>query len=55
MALQFDENTDPNDFEEVEIIGIGGFGSVYKLKYKKTGQLFAGKQINEGQLTLQAK
>ncbi len=40
-----------NDFKIISIIGIGGFSIVYKAKFKKTGRLFAIKQISKNKIS----
>jgi serine/threonine protein kinase len=41
--------SEPNKslFEFIEIIGVGGYGSVWKVKYKKTKQILALKELSK--------
>ena len=34
-------------FEFIEIIGVGGYGNVWKVKYKKTKQILALKELSK--------
>jgi serine/threonine protein kinase len=36
-----------NNYEYIHVIGKGGFGKVYKVKEKKTNQLFAMKEMSK--------
>jgi serine/threonine protein kinase len=35
-----------DQYEELKLLGVGGFGKVYQVKHKKTGELFAMKYID---------
>ena len=41
--------SEPNKslFEFIEIIGVGGYGNVWKVKYKKTKQILALKELSK--------
>ena len=36
-----------DDYEKLEEIGMGQFSTVYKVRYKKTGDIFAMKKIKK--------
>ena len=40
-----------NDFQTLLVLSQGKYGSVYKVKYKKTGKIFALKAINQKYFT----
>ena len=42
-----EEMINKNSFEYLSIIGRGGFGKVWKVRYKKTRQLFALKEMSK--------
>ena len=44
---KFNSNLTRNDFEFVFIIGKGGFGKVWRVKYKKTNELYALKEMSK--------
>ena len=44
---RFNSNLTRNDFEFVFIIGKGGFGKVWRVKYKKTNELYALKEMSK--------
>jgi len=44
---RFKSNLTRNDFEFVFIIGKGGFGKVWRVKYKKTNELYALKEMSK--------
>jgi serine/threonine-protein kinase 24/25/MST4 len=53
IAMLFGQSNEPNDtliaengYEIIEELGSGGFGTVYKVKHKSTGQLFAMKKTD---------
>lgn len=35
-----------DQYQELQLLGVGGFGKVYKVKHKKTGEVFAMKYID---------
>jgi hypothetical protein len=45
----------PGDFEQVRVLGKGGYGTVLLVRHKETGQLFAQKQLKKASLVVQAK
>ena len=51
LKLIKDEKLTINDFKIISVIGLGGFSIVYKAKFKKTGRLFAIKQISKNKIS----
>jgi Protein kinase domain len=45
----------PSDFEQVRVLGKGGYGTVLLVRHKATGQLFAQKQLKKASLIVQRK
>lgn len=45
----------PGDFEQVRVLGKGGYGTVLLVKHKVTGRLFAQKQLKKASLVFQKK
>src|SRR5271156_3598599 len=45
----------PEDFEQVRVLGKGGYGTVLLVRQKTTGRLFAQKQLKKASLVVQAK
>ena len=51
LKLIKDQKLTINDFKIISIIGLGGFSIVYKAKLKKTGRLFAIKEISKNEIS----
>lgn len=47
MKTSLIEKKTRNHYEYIHVIGKGGFGKVYKVKDKKTGQLYAMKEMSK--------
>jgi hypothetical protein len=45
----------PDDFEQIRVLGKGGYGTVLLVRQKTTGRLFAQKQLKKASLVVQAK
>ena len=45
----------PGDFEQVRILGKGGYGTVLLVRHKATGRLFAQKQLKKASLVVKTK
>jgi len=45
----------PSDFEQVRVLGKGGYGTVLLVKHKASGRLFAQKQLKKASLVVQTK
>lgn len=45
----------PGDFEQVRVLGKGGYGTVLLVRHKITGRLFAQKQLKKASLVFQKK
>jgi hypothetical protein len=45
----------PSDFEQVRVLGKGGYGTVLLVRHKESGQLFAQKQLKKASLVVQTK
>jgi len=45
----------PSDFEQVRVLGKGGYGTVLLVRHKESGRLFAQKQLKKASLVVQAK
>jgi len=45
----------PDDFEQIKVLGKGGYGTVLLVRQKTTGRLFAQKQLKKASLVVQAK
>jgi serine/threonine protein kinase len=41
------EKRSSNSYEYIQVIGKGGFGKVYKVREKKSGQYFAMKEMSK--------
>jgi serine/threonine protein kinase len=54
-GTRFDTNTNPDEFEKIQNIGVGGFGAVVQLVHKPTGLQLAGKMISPKVLTEENK
>ena len=45
----------PSDFEQVKVLGKGGYGTVLLVRHKESGRLFAQKQLKKASLVVQTK
>ena len=45
----------PSDFEQIRVLGKGGYGTVLLVRHKVSGQLFAQKQLKKASLVVQTK
>ena len=45
----------PSDFEQVRVLGKGGYGTVLLVRHKVSGRLFAQKQLKKASLVVQTK
>jgi len=45
----------PADFEQVRVLGKGGYGTVLLVRHKATGRLFAQKQLKKASLVVKTK
>lgn len=45
----------PSDFECIKVLGVGSYGKVLLVREKKTGKLFAQKQLKKASLIIQSK
>lgn len=45
----------PSDFESIKVLGVGSYGKVLLVREKKTGKLFAQKQLKKASIILQNK
>lgn len=45
----------PGDFENIKVLGVGSYGKVILVREKKTGKLFAQKQLKKASLIIQTK
>jgi serine/threonine protein kinase len=45
----------PTDFEYIKVLGLGSYGKVLLVREKKTGKLFAQKQLKKASLIIQTK
>lgn len=45
----------PSDFDQVRVLGKGGYGTVLLVKHKASGRLFAQKQLKKASLVVQTK
>jgi hypothetical protein len=45
----------PSDFEQVRVLGKGGYGTVLLVRHKESGKLFAQKQLKKASLFVQTK
>jgi len=45
----------PADFEQVKVLGKGGYGTVLLVRHKESGKLFAQKQLKKASLVVQTK
>jgi serine/threonine protein kinase len=45
----------PSDFELIKVLGVGSYGKVLLVREKKTGQLFAQKQLKKASIIIQSK
>ncbi|KAH3674784.1 hypothetical protein WICMUC_002987 [Wickerhamomyces mucosus] len=54
-TLISDGKPKPSDFESIKVLGVGSYGKVILVREKKTGKLFAQKQLKKASLVVQAK
>ena len=45
----------PSDFEQMRVLGKGGYGTVLLVRHKESGRLFAQKQLKKASLVVQTK
>jgi len=45
----------PADFEQVKVLGKGGYGTVLLVRHKESGKLFAQKQLKKASLVVKTK
>lgn len=45
----------PSDFEQLKVLGVGSYGKVLLVREKKTGKLFAQKQLKKASIIIQSK
>jgi hypothetical protein len=45
----------PSDFEQIRVLGKGGYGTVLLVRHKVTGRLFAQKQLKKASLIVKQK
>ena len=45
----------PSDFEQLRVLGKGGYGTVLLVRHKVSGRLFAQKQLKKASLVVQTK
>jgi len=45
----------PSDFEQVRVLGKGGYGTVLLVRHKVSGRLFAQKQLKKASFVVQSK
>ncbi|CCH41319.1 hypothetical protein BN7_858 [Wickerhamomyces ciferrii] len=45
----------PSDFEYIKVLGVGSYGKVLLVREKKTGKLFAQKQLKKASIIIQSK
>lgn len=53
--LASDGKPRPTDFECIKVLGLGSYGKVLLVREKKTGKLFAQKQLKKASLIIQTK
>ena len=45
----------PADFEQVKVLGKGGYGTVLLVRHRESGKLFAQKQLKKASLVVKTK